>query len=203
MSNDLRWLADDIDAHVLRDIYHQSYGRRMEEWHITVEGDQHVWRGFCASIGIKALHIELNTFERQLMCAIPGTWLTNEYGSYVPAADAIVALHSEMSKKGFRVVRVKHEVACRAYDVVPDALYYEVHCKFDGPFKPALRMTSRDLFRNERWYLTQRKQEPFDPQFIAGIAGIAAGSANRLDSFEYEACVLDTNPHLDAEWVRR
>lgn len=180
----------------------------MEEHHVTVEGDPFQWRGFCAQLGIKPLWIELSTFERQLMCAITRR-----------ADEAIRAINATGS---FKIVRIKHEVQPHTVDCnfvetgpyirhVPDVAevkYYECHVKLDGPFRPAIRMASRDLFRAERWYCTLRTTQPFDPRdFVERVkfwASIADGwrGPSRVAGFEYEACVLDTNPELDARWSR-
>lgn len=177
---------------------------RPDEWHITVTGDQHHWRGFCTSIGIKPLRIELSTFEVQLMCAISGSWVAEEYGARPDAA--IHALQREMMSRGFTTCRVKHELQAAAHEVIPDAMYYECHIKLDGPFDPQAAMASRDLFREDRWYITRRELAPFDPAaWVRSMRdGLRHFSSSRavIHSYEYEAAVLDTNPALDARWVR-
>jgi hypothetical protein len=176
-----------------------------EEWHVTVEGDQHAWRGFCTAIGIKPLRIELSTFEIQLMCAIPGTWVSEEYGAHVNPADAMVALHAEIDRKGFRVVRVKREVQVAAGETLADALYYECHIKIDGPFNPQAPMASRDLFRDHRWYLTRRELSPFDHEHWVTATHIALKTqpGAQIHSWEYECAIVDTHPELDSSWVRK
>lgn len=186
----------------------------LQELHITVTGDQHQWRGFCTRLGIKALHIELSTFERQLMCAIPGSWWVNEYGKDVPVVAISHSLTNEMHRAGFQVVRVKHEHQAEIVEVVgivnhlqrePEQTYgvkyYECHVKLDGEFMPYLQMTSRDLFRDERWYCTLRQATPFNPRdFVDHVRNSTRGHAV-IAGWEYEACVLDTNPELDARWA--
>lgn len=175
-----------------------------DEWHITVVGDQHEWRGWCTNMGIKPLRIELSTFEVQLMCAIPGTWVTDEYGPCVSPDAAIASLIKEMQTfDKFHVVRVKHEVQCHA--IIPRVLYYECHVKLDGPFAPAQRMASRDLFRDQRWYLTRRRLEPFDAlYFVECVRHQLLHDNNRsvISGWEYEAAIIDTYPELDSRWVR-
>jgi hypothetical protein len=180
---------------------------RHEEWHVTVEGDQHAWRGYCTALGIKPLRIELNTFEVQLMCAIPGQWFIDAFGHGMDHQACITTLCGMFEQRHFRVVRVKHELQVAAGEVLPAALYYECHIKLDGPFDPCALLASRDLFRTERWYITRRAMDPFDPAvYVAGAAlGLRHFSSSpcaKVIGHEYEACVLDTNPALDARWVR-
>lgn len=156
---------------------------RHQEWHVTVEGDPVRWHSLCERANIKPLYIELNNFERQLMCAAKQDprdfyFLTN------PAF-------------GFTTVRVKHEVE-RILDG-ETALYYECHVKFDGPFRSQFEMTSRDLYRQHRWYMTLRQEQPFEPLDFVGYAK-ASAPESRFIGFEYEACLLDTNKELDKRW---
>lgn len=163
---------------------------RHEEFHVTVTGDPLQWRGFCAKQGIKPLWIELNNFNTQLMCAA--------------AEDPSAAI----AAAGWNIVRVKHEVqAPPSVDISTHSepvLYYECHVKFDGRFQPQFKMTSRDLFRmwpgdTCRWYATRRQESPFDPEgFAKFIGGMVAAN---LVEYEYEACLRDTNPGLDARWA--
>lgn len=171
---------------------------RHHEWHVTVEGDPLKWRGFCASNGLKALWIELNNFELQLMCE----------AAFDP---------SEVIKQaGWKIVRVKHEVETFQIDItthdalqthylpehIDNACYYEVHFKLNGPFIPGIPHTSRDLFRDNRWYITHRQATEFSPDEVMGDLFRASSDAfAMMDDFEYEACVLDTNPELDKGWV--
>src|SRR5688572_6411795 len=75
-----------------------------QEFHVTVDGDPFKWRGLCASMNIKPLWIELNNFERQLMCAITGADMLREcvtnVGPYV----------KDFERAGFQILRTKHEV---------------------------------------------------------------------------------------------
>jgi hypothetical protein len=173
---------------------------RHSEWHITVTGDPFQWQGFCASQGIKPLWIELNNFSTQLMCA----------ANFNPT-DAI-------QKAGWNIIRTKHEVSVDLIDVstvtkrqfvhgaLPEepVLYYECHVKFDGRFQPQYKMTSRDLFRArngaDRWYATKREEHPFDADAFANFIHKLNGERSHLDSWEFEACLIDTNPGLDDRW---
>jgi hypothetical protein len=86
------------------------------------------------------------------------------------------------------------------------AIYWEIHAKFDGPFRPAWHMSSRDLFREDRWYLTRREPQPFRFKewldMVQRWALMQDGwrGPSCLAGWEYEAAVLDTNPNLDARW---
>jgi hypothetical protein len=175
-----------------------------EEWHITVAGatadDVLRWRATCASLGVKALWIELSTFERQLMCA-----------SSYNCAQAITA-------RGWEIIRVKHEMQPTRLDVstfekpntfldVPQQyVYHECHVKLDGIFRANFPMASRDLLREHRWYATFRQVAPFDPSdFLDRItrwALIPDGwrGVSSVAGYEYEAAILDTNPNLDQHW---
>lgn len=181
-----------------------------EEYHITVGGvNVPCFRRLCESIGVKPLWIELNTFERQLMCAAG------------PRLGGPEAVTREFRQRGYEILRVKHEVQPHKIDItthgdaekkwldVPkpeSVLYYECHAKFDGPFRPAMYMSSRDLLRSDRWYLTRRQPTPFDPQawidMVTTWAAMQDGwrEPSRLAGWEYEAAILDTNPELDARW---
>jgi hypothetical protein len=188
-----------------------------EEWHVTVDGDPTQWRGWCVMHDIKPLWIELNTFERQLMCAFPG-----DRGRQVDRGNERAASLIEGIHHSFNVVRIKHEVAPVKLDVSTHSspntfietfgdvtpIYYECHVKLDGPFRPAMQMSSRDLFRAERWYVTRRQQTPFNAQeFVDMVRGWVAlpdgwRGPSVVHSFEYEAALLDTNPNLDVNWQR-
>jgi hypothetical protein len=114
-----------------------------EEYHVTVEGDPFQWRGYCVGANIKPLWIELNNFERQIMCAITPKNLEDDCCDL----DAFV---KDISRR-FTVVRVKKEVQPARLDVstfgnpgvfiysprvTPNAIYYECHVKLDGKFNP-------------------------------------------------------------------
>lgn len=168
-----------------------------QEWHVTVTGDPMQWHRFLSGIKgiVKPLWIELNNFERQLMCA-----------STVMNPSEIIM------RRGFRIVRVKHEVEAPILDIsthspssltppVEGALYYETHVKFNGRFLPHLPMASRDLYRADRWYLTHRSEQPFDHMdFVRWAQQIVVGS-NTFAGAEHEACLHDSNQELDARWV--
>lgn len=185
-------------------------GQHHEETHITVDGDPIRWHRWCLSHGIKPLWIELNTFQRQLMCAIK-----------THGPESVAWWQQRIVDAGFIIVRVKREIQPYKLDItvhsdtekryldVPtpaEAIYYECHAKFDGPFRPSWHMASRDLYRENRWYVTTRRSRPFDPQewldTVAGWARVADGwrDVSVLVGSEYEAAVLDTNPELDARW---
>jgi hypothetical protein len=190
-----------------------AHAMRHQEYHITVTGDPFAWVRTCHELNIKPLWIELNNFERQLMCAIK---LTREWEWTAEAWAACIEAH------GFTVVRIKDEIAPYKLDVtchgdddgkrwleVPSrdkAIYYECHAKFDGPFRPAWHMSSRDLLRPERWYATNRSEKPFDAkawvEMVTQWAAMPDGwrGPSTLAGWEYEAAVLDTNPNLDAHW---
>lgn len=185
--------------------------RHKGEWHVTVDnecvGD---WAEFCQRVTnkgfpIKALYIELNTFERQLMSA----------SSWDPRAciDNENATRRYLKKPEFKVLRVKHELApnWKGRSELPVtygfperlAVYYECHVKLDGTFAPSMIMSSRDLFRQHRWYVTKRHTTPFSPETFATLVKSSLerhGNASRVHSFEYEQCVLDTNEELDRNW---
>lgn len=183
------------------------------EHHITVAGDPLMWRGWCAAAGIKSLWIELNTFERQLMCAITGSDLEREC--------CTIEAYIKDIGKSFAIERIKHEVQPELIDisthckeaylsvprVIDGAVYYECHVKLDGPFLPHVAGSSRDLFRDSRWYVTRRQPEPFNPEVFAHTVTKRVNTdtqwrgASRVHSFEYEACVRDTNPKLDQHWM--
>jgi len=172
-----------------------------EEWHITVEGDPFQWRGFCTQLGIKPLWIELNTFERQLMCAITPHMLDEQECT-------IEGLQREI-ERSFKVVRFKHEVqpsdpAQLGRFGPNDIVYYECHVKIDGPFRPELAMSSRDLFRADRWYVTRRSHEAFEPtHFVRSVQDYMHRHRKPalLAGWEYEAAVRDSNPNIDRLWV--
>lgn len=173
---------------------------RHGEWHVTVLGDPFQWRGFCAAIGIKPLWIELNNFETQLMCA----------ADHDP--------RQEIFQGGWQVIRTKHEVETFPIDItthnqkgptwlpetIEGALYYECHVKIDGPFKPVFQMSSRDLFRRDRWYVTKREARPFNGKDFAEdidrVLNHFPGGQCTIDEYEYEAALIDTNHELDDNW---
>lgn len=157
---------------------------RHEEFHVTVTGDPIRWHAFCTDHGIKPLYIELNNFERQLMCAVP----------YDPSP--AIKNHG-----AFVIVRLKYEVQVAPSMHEPGAKYYEVHCKLDGPFMPGEWMASRDLYRDERWYITERKPTPFEPADFAAM--VYKRYPSQYVEFEYEAAIVDTNPWLDRNWTFR
>lgn len=171
----------------LRDIH--PIKARAQEYHITVAGDPWHWRRYIQALNartflppIKALWIELNNFERQLMLASP------------------VLCLGEVEHAGFRVLRVKHEVG-ELYRDDPQPLYYECHLKIDGKFRADLPMSSRDLYRESRWYLTKRETHPFNPQpWLWEMQQVLQGTDARYAGHEYEACLMDDNPGLDARW---
>lgn len=184
-----------------------------EETHITVADNSADnvlrWRAYCAAHGMKALHIELNTFERQLMCAVK-THGQRDVDYHVAG----------VKLAGFEVVRVKQEVQPYKLDVSTfdkpdqfldcpnpvDVVYYECHAKFDGPFRPSWYMSSRDLLREGRWYATKRSATPFNVKewldMVQQWAFMQDGfrGPSCLAGWEYEAAILDTNPNLDGHW---
>lgn len=192
-----------------------------EEYHVTVRGDAVRWWSVCQGIGIKPLWIELNNFERQLMCA-------TEKDPHVNWAGVTMLEH--FVHRGFEIVRVKHEKQVPPnrrvefvksmplvvfFDKAPEPpkpsldhiiqpIYYECHLKFDGLFNPNLFMASRDLYRVDRWYVTKREPVPFDPAtfqwHIEDLLRRYRWPAKCVEA-EYEACVSDTNTELDARWV--
>lgn len=185
-----------------------------EEYHVTVEGDPMYWPEVCSDLGIKPLWIELNTFERQLMCAAK------------PQPGGVLKLAQRIESYGYKIVRMKDEIQPTRLDIstyaspclfldVPnpaDVIYYECHIKLDGPFRPAIRMSSRDLYRDDRWYITTRHEKPFEAAFLAHLEAQVRQWVSYPDAYrgssviagiEYEAAVLDTNQALDAHWVAR
>lgn len=163
---------------------------RHEEHHITVAGDPIKWYGFCRKQKIKPLYIELNNRNLQLMCAVDG----ND-----PRID-IGILQDAMTDAGFTVLRHKHEVSELREGEKP--LYWECHVKIDGVFRTDFGLTSRDLYRTNRWYVTRRLQRRFDGDAFAELIRrrLQGKQDQRYDSFEYEACIVDTNPGLDKGW---
>jgi hypothetical protein len=187
---------------------------RREEWHVTVRGiSMSEWELWCDSLGIKPLDIELSTFERQRMCAFDGTRFT--LAQFMQEQASTI--------RPFEIVRVKHEVeaplkcltSCPAYSnyqppyydctcgAERERLYYECHVKFDGVRFPAHApyLMSRDLYREKRFYATKRERTPFDP------APFVQETVDRFKTYadyvghEYEACLSDSNPQLDAHWI--
>lgn len=171
-----------------------------EEWHVTVKGDPFQWRGICAQLGIKPLWIELNNFERQLMSA----------SGFNPLTITNVSGQSVIEAAGFKVERIKHEVqpsdpAQLGRFGPDDVVYYECHIKLDGPFMPQLAMSSRDLFRDSRWYLTRRSAFSFEPSdFLRRVQQyLMRGQmySGDIAGWEYEVAVMDTNRGIDHRWV--
>jgi len=165
---------------------------RHEEWHVTVEGDPVTWHQLLTDkrlrAGIKPLFIELNNFELQLMCAStfdPQT-LIRMWNLANPAAS-------------FEIIRIKHEVSeVQSGETV---LYWEAHAKIDGPFQPRrFDKTSRDLFRHNRWYVTKRREIPFNQEEFRHIVQTGLPFGCTLAEVEYEACLVDTNRELDRDW---
>lgn len=136
---------------------------------------------------IKPLHIELNNFETQLMCA----------ANFNPCH--IIML------KGFPIIRIKREVDGSLFSMSEreqrEACYWEAHIKLDGVFQPGFRMSSRDLFRTNRWYVTRREKHPFDPAPFYNSVGERLKGVAIVAGIEYEACILDSCPELDRRWV--
>lgn len=171
---------------------------RHQEWHVTVTGGSPVaWHKLCTGIGMKPLFIELSNRQLQLMMASKF-----DPAAVLKDADSVTPLQL-FERKGFTVVRSKHEVS----DVLEGeaALYWEVHLKFDGLFRPDRAGTSRDLFRAAgpyagRWYLTVRKPKPFDPMVYVNQAA-TLGKGSTFKGFEYEAALTDTNPSIDKGWA--
>lgn len=190
---------------------------RHEEFHVTVAPSKTQttfgltrtrnlafdWRRFCETLQIKPLWIELNTFETQLMCAAP-----------TDPTELII-------RAGYEILRFKHEVGVEPINVStfqdlgprfipgtePRALYYECHVKLDGPFRPDLPLASRDLYRQERWYMTHRSSAPFDGKaFVDAVMGNLRHTGDEITTlagWEYEAAIEDTNSALDAKWIER
>lgn len=191
-----------------------------EEFHVTVKGDAVRWPIYCANIGIKPLWIELNNFERQLMCA------TNKDPRVEWAGRTMLEY---FERGGFQILRVKHERQVprnRVWEFLPASVpmsldlenpprpvstkvitpvYYECHVKLNGLFRPDFYMASRDLYREERWYVTRRQATPFDPEtFRATVQSVLDAShwPAQIRSIEYEACLSDSHPELDAHWLK-
>ena len=166
---------------------------RREEWHVTVSGiDAPEWHALCRDLDVKPLHIELSNLDLQLMLAT-----SRNPTSFINAFPSRV-----------HVTRIKHEIEvppCFAgvHPSLGGPIYYECHVKFDGMRFPAHApyLMSRDLYRENRFYATKRQRTPFDPSaFVRETMGrfhyaIYAGH-------EYEACLTDTNPNLDADWIK-
>lgn len=166
-----------------------------EEWHITVSHDNASavanWHRWCQRQKIKPLYIELSNFERQLMCA------------------ASRDVSQAVADAGWKIIRVKRERETQS-GASGDlgALYYECHVKIDGQLEdlgPGVG-ASRDLYRADRWYATQRSNRPFDPSLFIDVVGrelvrLRPSRSNRIAGYEYEACLLDTNRGLDAGWL--
>lgn len=164
---------------------------RHGEHHITVVGDPIAWRAFCAEQFVKPLYIELSDMRIQLMCAALDPF---DAGTFIATANAA----------GFKVIRHKHEVSAVRED--EHVVYWECHVKIDGPFQPELGLpnTSRDLYRQGRWYVTHRSLTPFDAEAFADriVARLKNYRSVNVDAFEYEACIMDTNPSVDRGWLR-
>lgn len=165
---------------------------RHEEFHVTVDGVNPIaWFDFCTNQGVKPLYIELNTMGLQLMCGLEDE----------KAMDVFTELFGSEFPEG-KIVRVKHEV-----NVMNDSerpVYYECHVKIDGPMLINQPMASRDLYRANRWYLTRRSPNPFSAEdFFRSVQKRMENRANqKVVEFEYEVCVSDSNPGLDAGWAR-
>jgi len=163
---------------------------RIEEYHVTVEDINPIdWFNFCHDLDVKPLHIELNNMNLQLMCALgedPEVLIEKLGADY----------------KDARVVRVKHEVNIMTAEERP--VYYECHVKLEGPMLGNIPMSSRDLYRGNRWYLTKRSVSPFSAEdFYRGVIRRMENRSNqKVLGFEYEVCVQDTNPSIDAGWAR-
>jgi hypothetical protein len=168
-----------------------------EEWHITVTGDPVLWKNFCTAYGIKPLWIELNNFERQLMCAITSP-------AKYTKMKGILHANPEL----FTIIREKHEAMPNGTEQNP--IYYECHVKLDGFFLPYMGMSSRDLYRENRWYATHRQKTPFDPNdFLEYVKNCVVeklpefpNSESVIAGMEYEVALVDTNPNLDKRWER-
>lgn len=163
---------------------------RREEYHVTVEDiDPIDWYNFCHEQGVKPLFIELNTMGLQLMCAmdVDPDEMINLLGTEHPNA---------------KVVRVKHEVNMMNEDERPK--YFEAHIKIDGPMIHTMPMASRDLYRATRWYLTKRSPNPFDAKswFESVVRRMEPRGNQKVVGYEYEVCVADSNPSIDAGWER-
>jgi len=153
---------------------------RHEEWHVTVDGiDPITWRLFCLEHNIKPLYIELNNFNTQLMCA------------------ANFDAEEMIASAGINIVRVKHEVSLPVHG--EPVVYWECHVKLDGPFVPEVEMSSRDLYRVDRWYATMRQPKQFDYQ--AFVDYIVRPSGCKYAGHEYECAIKDTNPAIDRGWL--
>lgn len=167
----------------------QAPVERHEEFHVTVEGMNPIdWFNLCSDLDIKPLHIELNNMNLQLMCAT-----SENPEELVEKINAI---------EGARVVRVKHEVNIMTAEERP--VYYECHVKLEGDMLGNIPMSSRDLYRGNRWYLTKRSASPFSAEdFYRGVIRRMENRSNqKVLGFEYEVCVQDTNPSIDAGWAR-
>lgn len=179
---------------------------RHEEWHVTVEGDPIAWWNFCSgkagwenyygrNVVVKPLYIELADRRLQLLSA-----MSFDPSKTVEGDDKAPTFLQACHHGGFKVVRVKHEVSALRPGDVP--LYYELHVKLDGPFRTDRSGASRDLYRENRWYQyrTERSSQPFDAfDYIARF--VTQSKPSVMAGFEYEACLLDTNPGLDAGWL--
>lgn len=170
---------------------------RHHEWHVTVTGGDPVsWHKLCTGLKIKPLYIELSNRMHQLMMA-------TKLDPNKPVKEDGPTMLNIFEQRGFTPVRVKHEVS----DLLEGekALYWEVHLKFDGLFRPDRSGASRDLFRvtgpfSGRWYLTVRAKEPFDPMKLVQHAA-TLGKGSTFAGFEYEGALVDTNRDLDKGWV--
>jgi len=131
----------------------------------------------------------------QLMCAVGQDWFT-----FKSANGVIDDLLTEITNAGFEVLRHKHEVSEIREGEKP--LYWECHVKIDGTFRTDFGQTSRDLFRKNRWYVTRRLQRRFDGEAFAELIRrrLVGKADQQFDSYEYEACIVDTNPGLDRGW---
>lgn len=107
------------------------------------------------------------------------------------------ALITLIESKGWKVVRVKHTVSAR----IPgeDVVYYEAHVRFHGELRADLKLTSRDLYRHQRWYMTRRSPKEFDAKAFERLAA-GLGKQSRVLGSTYMVCIEDTNPSLDDGW---
>ena len=168
----------------------------QQEFHVTVASVNVVaWIEFCLFQGIKPLWIELNNFERQLMCA-----------ARTDPSDAIrrAGWRALRFKREVRPVRIDTTIHCDdkylTHPTPAVTRYYECHVKLDGPFEPAWHLASRDLLREHRWYLTHRSIVPFDPNKFVDLCRLHI-HASVIAGWEYEAAVQDTNECLDSNWT--
>lgn len=171
--------------------------KRSVEAHVTVGNvDPIEWFNFCHEHTLKPLYIELSNHAIQLMCAV----------AVAGPDDEFLKTLQEDFREAFpqgEVLRVKVETNL----MTPEerSVYYECHVKIDGPMRTDMPwMSSRDLYRKDRWYLTLRSPHPFDGEafYRKVIKRLEGRATQRVVSYEYEVAILDTNPGLDAGWDR-